>query len=132
MVSMRIMLAIGLMFTLLPGQEERLTFEVASIKPTKPGGKGGGMRVMPGGQEFVSQGMSLKFMIAFMYWVQMRQVTGGPAWIDNDQWDIAAKADHPRDLDDLREMFSQYADRRVPVETAQGRQGRSGVCSDGG
>ena len=106
MVSMRIMLAIGLMFTaLLPGQEKRLTFEVASIKPTKPGGKGGGMRVMPGGQEFVSQGMSLKFMIAFMYWVPMRQVTGGPAWIDNDQWDIAAKADHPRDLDDLREMF---------------------------
>jgi uncharacterized protein (TIGR03435 family) len=103
---MRMMLTACLLFTaLISGQDKRLMFEVASIKPMKPGGRGGGMRVMPGGQEFVSQGMSLKFMIAFMYWVPMRQVTGGPAWIDSDQWDIAAKADHPRDLDDLREMF---------------------------
>ncbi|MGA3201466.1 MAG: TIGR03435 family protein [Bryobacteraceae bacterium] len=106
MVSMRMMLAIGLMFAaLLPGQEKRLTFEVASIKPTKPGGRGGGMRVMPGGQEFVTEGVSLRFMIGFMYWVPLRQVTGGPAWLDTDQWDIAAKADRPHDLDDLREMF---------------------------
>jgi uncharacterized protein (TIGR03435 family) len=97
---------LGLMFVaLLHGQDKRLTFEVASVKPTKPGGKGGGMRVMPGGQEFVAQGMFLRFMIAFMYWVPMRQVTGGPAWLDSDQWDVAAKADHPRELDDLREMF---------------------------
>ena len=108
MVSMRIIL--GLMLTaLVYGQDKRLTFEVASIKPTKPEtkpeGKGGGMRVMPGGQEFVTQGVSLRFMIGFMYWVPTRQVTGGPSWLDSDQWDIAAKADHPRDLDDLREMF---------------------------
>jgi uncharacterized protein (TIGR03435 family) len=103
---MRMMLTVGILFTaLVSGQDKRLTFEVASIKPSKPGGKGGGMRVMPGGQEFVAQGMSLRFMIAFMYWVPMRQVTGGPAWLDGDQWDVAAKADHPRELDDLREMF---------------------------
>jgi uncharacterized protein (TIGR03435 family) len=97
---------VGLMFAaLLPGQDQRLTFEVASIKPRKPDGVVGGMRVMPGGQEFVTLGVSLRFMIGFMYWVPMRQVTGGPAWLDSDQWDIAAKADHPRDLEDLREMF---------------------------
>jgi uncharacterized protein (TIGR03435 family) len=92
---------------LIHGQDKpaRLTFEVASIKPANPAAKGGGMRVMPGGQEFVAQGMTLRFMIAFMYWVPMRQVTGGPSWLDTDQWDIAAKADHPRELDDLREMF---------------------------
>jgi uncharacterized protein (TIGR03435 family) len=100
---MRIILCLTCM-ALVPGQD-RLTFEVASIKPSKPGGKGGGMRVMPGGQEFVAQGQSLRFMIAFMYWVPLRQVTGGPAWLDDDQWDVAAKADHPRELDDLREMF---------------------------
>jgi uncharacterized protein (TIGR03435 family) len=106
MVSMRMMLAVGLMFAaLLPGQEKRLTFEVASIRPTKPGGRGGGMRVMPGGQEFVTEGVSLRFMIGFMYWVPTRQVMGGPAWLDSDQWDIAAKADRPHDLEDLREMF---------------------------
>jgi hypothetical protein len=71
MVSMRITLAIGLMFTaLLPGQGV-VDIRVASIKPTKPGGRGGGMRVMPGGEEFVAEGMSLRFMIAFMYWVPL-------------------------------------------------------------
>jgi uncharacterized protein (TIGR03435 family) len=106
MVSMCTMPVIALMFAaLLRGQETRLTFEVASIKPTKPRGRGGGMRVMPGGQEFVTDGVSLRFMIGFMYWVPTRQVTAGPAWLDSDQWDIAAKADRPYDLGDLREMF---------------------------
>jgi len=100
------MLSIGLTFTALASaQDTRLTFEAASIKPAKPGGRGGGMRVMPGGQEFRTEGVSLRFMIGFMYWVPMRQVTGGPAWLDSDQWDIAAKADRPHDLEDLREMF---------------------------
>jgi len=101
---MRIIL--GLMLAaLVHGQEKRLTFEVASIKPMKPGGRAGGIRVMPGGQEFVSQGMSLRFIISFMYYVPLRQVTGGPEWLDSEVWDIAAKADHPRELDELREMF---------------------------
>ena len=105
-IAMRMMLAMGVMFAVvLHGQEKRLTFEVASIKPTKPGGRGGGMRVMPGGQEFVTEGVSLRFVIGFMYWVPTSEVTGGPAWLDSDQWDIAAKADHPHDLEDLREMF---------------------------
>jgi uncharacterized protein (TIGR03435 family) len=101
---MRIILGLTCM-ALVHGQDKRLTFEVASIKPSKPDGRVGGMRVMPGGQEFVTLGVSLRFMIGFMYWVPMRQVTGGPTWLDSDQWDIAAKADHPRDLEDLREMF---------------------------
>jgi uncharacterized protein (TIGR03435 family) len=97
---------VGLMFAaLLPAQDKRLTFEVASIKPRKPGGLVGGMRVMPGGQEYVTLGVPLRFMIGYLYWVPLRQVTGGPAWLDSDQWDITAKADHPRELDDLREMF---------------------------
>ena len=103
---MRMMLSFGLMFvTLLAGQEKRLTFEVASIKPTNPPVRGLGMRVMPGGQGWVAQGVSLRFMIGFMYWAPTSKVTGGPAWLDEDFWDITAKADHPRDMEDLREMF---------------------------
>jgi uncharacterized protein (TIGR03435 family) len=114
MVSMRKMLFFGLIFaTHLAGQGKRLTFEVASIKQAKSGGPseelrrkgGGGMRVMPGGQEFVTENVSLRFMIGFMYWAPTSQVTGGPAWLDSEQWDIAAKADRPHDLEDLREMF---------------------------
>jgi uncharacterized protein (TIGR03435 family) len=104
----RARLATTLALTLIApaaAQDKRLTFEAASIKPSKPGTRGGGMRVMPGGQEFKAEGVTLRFMTAFMYWVPNRQITGGPAWLDTDQWDIAAKAERPHDLEDLREMF---------------------------
>jgi uncharacterized protein (TIGR03435 family) len=79
------------------GQEKpaRLTFEVASIKPSKPGGRGGAMKVLPGGQEFMAQNFPLKLMLARMHWVPSRQITGGPEWVDSDLWDIQAKADRP-------------------------------------
>ena len=82
---------------LLHGQEKpaRLTFEVASIKPSKPGGRGGAMKVLPGGQEFVAQNFPLRLMIARMHWVPLRQVTGGPDWMNTENWDIQAKADRP-------------------------------------
>lgn len=106
MLPVRMTLSIVLTLTALaPAQDKRLIFEVASIKPAKPDGRGGGTRVMPGGQEFRTEGVSLRFMTAFMYWVPLRQVTGGPTWLDSDLWDIAAKADRPHDLKNLREMF---------------------------
>jgi uncharacterized protein (TIGR03435 family) len=82
-----------LLVALLHGQ--RLTFEVASIKPSKPGGRIGAMKVLPGGQEFVAQNFPLRLMLARMHWVPSRQVTGGPDWMDNENWDIQAKADRP-------------------------------------
>ncbi len=95
---------LGLM---LHGQDKpgRLTFEVASIKPSKPGGRGGGIRALPGGQEYRTEGAAVKLMISLMYKVPMRQITGGPGWLDTDGWDIEAKADHSYNLDDLHTMF---------------------------
>jgi uncharacterized protein (TIGR03435 family) len=51
-------------------------------------------------------------MISLMYQVPVRQVTGGPDWLDSDHYDIEAKADHAYSKDDLHEMFrSLLADR---------------------
>ncbi len=79
------------------GQDKaaRMTFEVVSVKPSKPGGRGGAMKVLPGGQEFVAQNFPIRLMIARMHWVPSRQVTGGPEWMDSELWDIQAKADRP-------------------------------------
>ena len=101
----RPILALVLLAPLVCAQDKRPTFEIVSIKPTKPGTRGGGLRVMPGGKEWRTEGAPLRFMIAFMYWVPVRYVTGGPAWLDTDLWDISAKADKPHDLEDLREMY---------------------------
>jgi uncharacterized protein (TIGR03435 family) len=82
---------------LLLGQDKaaRLTFEVASVKPSKPGAPDGAMKVLPGGQEFVAQNFPLRLMIARMHLVPARQVIGGPDWMDSGLWDIQAKADRP-------------------------------------
>jgi hypothetical protein len=41
----------GVLPGLLSAQTTRLTFEVASIKPAKPGARGGGIQAQPAGQE---------------------------------------------------------------------------------
>ena len=83
----------------------RLTFEVSSVKPSQPGGRGGGIKALPGGQEYTAQGVPVMLIISLMYKVPMRQITGGPDWIRTDRWDIEAKADHSYNLDDLHVMF---------------------------
>jgi uncharacterized protein (TIGR03435 family) len=87
------------------GQDKRLTFEVASIKPMKPGDRGGGIKPKPAGQGYIVRGAPVKLMINLMYKVPMKQITGGPAWLDTDLWDIEANADHSYNIDDLHTMF---------------------------
>lgn len=91
---------------IIRGQDSpaKLTFEVASIKPAK-GGPGGGIKALPGGQEYRAQNVPVKLMISLMYKVTIRQITGGPAWLDTDLFDVDAKADHSYSLDDLHAMF---------------------------
>ena len=106
MVSMLIILIGCLMFTaLVSGQEKRLTFEVASIKPVKPGGRGGGIKPKPAGQGYDAVGAPVRLMISLMYRIPMQHVTGGPGWLDSDLWDVEAKADKAYSIDDLHTMF---------------------------
>ena len=86
-------------------QKERLTFEVASIKPTPADSRSGGIKAMPGGQTYEARGAPVKLIISLMYKIPMRQISGGPAWLDSDRWDIDAKAAHSYSLDDLHIMF---------------------------
>jgi uncharacterized protein (TIGR03435 family) len=98
------LLIVGLAY----GQDKpRLTFEVASIKPFKPGdGRGGGgIKPMAAGQGYDAVGASVRLMISLMYRMPIQHVTGGPGWIDSDLWDVKAKADKAYSLDDLHTMF---------------------------
>jgi uncharacterized protein (TIGR03435 family) len=96
------------------GQEKpgRLTFDVAVIRPSQPGGRGGGIKPLPGGNGYLVQNMPVKPMISLMYKVPGRQITGGPDWLNNQGFDIEAKADHSYSLDELHAMFQNLlADR---------------------
>ena len=44
-------------------------------------------------------------MISLMYKVPIRQIKGGPDWLDEDRYDVEARADHPYSLDDLHGMY---------------------------
>jgi len=65
-------------------------FEVASVKPNHSGD--GRVMISRGeGGRFTTENASLKMLITFAYDVRETQLSGGPAWLDSDRWDIVAK-----------------------------------------
>jgi uncharacterized protein (TIGR03435 family) len=66
-------------------------FEVASIKPTPPDAGGRWIR-MQNTHEFAAKNHALKTLIAAAYNLNPRAISGGPAWVDSDRYDIVAKA----------------------------------------
>src|SRR2546422_3807221 len=74
-------------------------FEVASITPCPPGTPEPGQERMgmvqftyPGGR-FNAKGTSLKFLLEWAYGILPSQHSEGPSWMENDRYDIVAKAE---------------------------------------
>jgi uncharacterized protein (TIGR03435 family) len=64
-------------------------FEVAVIKPSNPDTPGRAFRV--NGRRFTTINSSLSDLITFAYGLHARQITGGPAWIETQKYDLAAQ-----------------------------------------
>jgi uncharacterized protein (TIGR03435 family) len=95
----------------------RPEFEVASIKPSNPNASpGGGIKAMPGGQTYVATNVPVKLMIELMFNFNVKQVSGGPSWLDTDLYDVEAKADRPRTLDELHVMFQNLLIDRFKLQ----------------
>jgi uncharacterized protein (TIGR03435 family) len=93
----------------LPAQSP--VFEVASIRPTAPGGRqGAGLAgVQPGGR-FIAGGVTLRRLVAGAF--DDAQVVGGPAWMDTDRFDINARAEgDPPPAEIVQMVRSLLADR---------------------
>lgn len=75
----------------ISAQQTRPSFEVASVKPNVTGDRRVSITTQPGGR-FVATGVSLKTLIGFAYGVRDFQILGGPDWLDDDRWDIEARA----------------------------------------
>jgi uncharacterized protein (TIGR03435 family) len=67
--------------------------EVATVKPSRPDARGGGVQVSPGGT-VTAINAPLNMLIAMAYGVDQRQLGGGPSWIESDNFDITFKPDH--------------------------------------
>jgi|WetSurMetagenome_2_1015567.scaffolds.fasta_scaffold66436_3 uncharacterized protein (TIGR03435 family) len=66
-------------------------FEVATIKPGNPDTPGKAITIR--GREVVTINTTLSDLITFAYEIHARQITGAPAWIETDKYDITAKPD---------------------------------------
>jgi len=77
-----------------PPSQPSLSFDVATIKPTKPDDPGGMLGMND--DKFETEGQTLKSLIKFAYSLNMgadQQISGGPAWVDSAKFDIQAKED---------------------------------------
>jgi uncharacterized protein (TIGR03435 family) len=75
-----------------PPDQQPLAFEVASVKPNKSGdGSRRGIGTPPGGR-FMMTDLPLHTIIRFAYDIQDVQLSGGPAWLNSEFFDIEAKA----------------------------------------
>jgi hypothetical protein len=66
-------------------------FEVASIKPTNPGERSGGIRMQ--GRQFTATNLSVSNLILIAYGIHPRQLIGAPDWFEKDRYDILGKPD---------------------------------------
>lgn len=67
------------------------SFEVATIKPTPPDWTGGRFFRMQTANQFVARGYPLRVLISAAYNLNPKAVSGGPAWIDAERYDILAR-----------------------------------------
>jgi uncharacterized protein (TIGR03435 family) len=86
------------------------SFEVASIKPNHSGAASRFVHPTPG--KLNISNMTLKDLLMFAYQVRDFQISGGPGWINSDQYDIEAKAEGNPSQDQMKLMLqSLLADR---------------------
>jgi uncharacterized protein (TIGR03435 family) len=89
-----------------------MRFEVASLKPSPAGGRGGQIRPAPGGERYLATGISLQLLITVAYRVKPDQISGGSDWMLTDRWDMNAKAERPSTVEELHTMLKNLlADR---------------------
>lgn len=64
-------------------------FEVASIKPNTSGVAA--KKLGFAGRQLATTNTSLSYLITYAYGLQARQITGGPAWLETEKYDVVAK-----------------------------------------
>jgi uncharacterized protein (TIGR03435 family) len=101
------------------GREQKpLAFEAASIKPNGPDASGQ-IRVaimpQPGGRLTIVNA-NLRILIQFAYNIDDAQISGGPAFMDSDRYDIVAKGDSNATTDELRQMLQSLLDERFKLK----------------
>ena len=92
------------------------TFEVASVKPGRPGdARGSTFQFTPGGGLKVTNG-TLKGIIEMAYDVRDFQVSGGPGWLSSQPWDISARSASDEGMNEIRRRLQALLAQRFQLK----------------
>ena len=98
-------------------------FDVASVKPSAHAvGKDYRPRVEPTGGRFTAHNASLKDLILAAYNLDRYQLSGGPAWLDEDEFDVDARPASDASPDDVRLMLRSLLADRFALVVSSGRK----------
>jgi uncharacterized protein (TIGR03435 family) len=85
-------------------------FDVAAVKLNRSGAVRMLLRPEPTGVTIAN--MPLKSILMYVYDARFDQISGGPAWIDQDRWDIAAKSETKLDDPQRRRLLQSLIEER--------------------
>ena len=98
-------------------EKDPLVFDVASVKPGDCVPPNCGLvRPTVGVGGYHIAGATIRTIMTVAYTVTDRQITGGPAWMNSDRWDIEAKADRQRTSDELHVMLQHLLEERFHLK----------------
>jgi uncharacterized protein (TIGR03435 family) len=111
-VKILVLAALPVWLTVIPAAQNKLSFEVVSVRPCRPNDTRGGLQPLPGGQRYVAKCVPLRPLIWTSYWLHPEQILGGPNWIDKDDFYIEGVAPHPSSIAELHVMMQNtFAER---------------------
>ena len=93
----------------------RPAFEVASIKPDHSSDLRIMIRPFPGGR-LTATNVPLRMLITLAYRIQDFQLSGGPAWLTSERYDIEAKAEGNPPFSELVPMIQTLLEDRMQLK----------------
>jgi len=91
----------------------RPQFEVASVKPSNSEDRRPLVRVTPG--QFTAANVTVRMLIRRAYGIMLFQISGGPAWMNSDLFDIGAKLDPSADMNQTNLMLQSLLAERFQL-----------------
>jgi uncharacterized protein (TIGR03435 family) len=105
---------------------QKAAFEVASIKPGNPDSRLLRSTITPGGN-LRAENVTLRTLIEDAYRMKPFQLSGGPRWIDQDRFEVIAKADGSATADQVRLMLQALLQDRFQLVLR--RESKEGTIS---
>jgi uncharacterized protein (TIGR03435 family) len=97
--------------------DAKAVFEVATIRPSNPAAQGKLLTIK--GRQVLTINTSLSDLISYAYGLHLRQVVGGPSWMESDKYDITGlpEGQGMPNQNQMRQMLRALLEDRFKLTT---------------